>query len=170
MACSTRLTNSAAPTRSFLAHRDHGPVGPNGPERRRSGFRVWEVGSRLSRKRRRDHLAATVPTTRGEPQGLRRTPGRRSTRAFRPGDPRLHRRGFASDIASTGRGRHGAIFQPVVSPAALPARSVPWFPSWFQASGSSASRRLLWAKPSARADRSDGNNCWRRSPVFSFYF
>jgi hypothetical protein len=87
-----------------------------------------------------------------------------------PVDPRLRELQFDHAAASTQCGRHGAIFQPVVCPAALPARSVPWFPSWFHASGSSASRRPLGAKPSARADRSGGNNCWRFSPVFSFCF
>ena len=109
--------------RSSLAHRDHGPDGPNGPEGRRSGFQVWEVKSRLSRRRLRDHLAATVPTTRGEPRRLRRTPGRRSTRAFRPGDPRLHELRFGQAAGSTRCGLGGAIFQPAVCRGCPPA---PW--------------------------------------------
>jgi hypothetical protein len=43
-----------------------------------------------------------------------------------------------------------------------------WFPPWFQASRLDASRRPLWAKPSARIDRSGGNNCARFFRVFSF--
>jgi hypothetical protein len=147
------------------------PMVPTGAEdlsqQRRPASCVWELSSSLSRRRCRDHLASTVPTRRRESQtfgGL----SRRVVRTVGLDDPRLRELRFDQAAASTRCGRRGAIFQPVVCLAALPARSVPWFPSWLQASGSSASRRSLWAKPNARADRSGGNNCWRSSPVFSF--
>jgi hypothetical protein len=100
--------------RSSLAHRDHGPDGPNGPEGRRSGFRVWEVESRLSRRRRRDHLASTVPTRRREPRRRRRIPGRHVKRAIHLDDPRLRELGFEAVAASTGCGPRASPFQPVV--------------------------------------------------------
>jgi hypothetical protein len=67
--------------------------------------------------------------------------GRSSVRSRVDPDLRLHELQFGQAVASTRWGRHDAIFQPVVCPAALPARSVPWLPWWFQASRLDASRR-----------------------------
>jgi hypothetical protein len=104
-----------------LAHRDHGPDGPDGPDGRRRPRStappgVSSLGSRVSalHRRRRDHLAATVPTRRRDPRGPRRTPNRRSTRSVRPGDPRLRELGFEAVTASTGGGPRALLFQPVV--------------------------------------------------------
>ena len=173
VACLAQVTNSAAPAPLPLARRDHGPGGPDGPDGRGRPLSttspgVSSLGGRVSALhwRRRDHLAAMVPRRRRDRRRPRRTSNRRSTRVT-PG---------SAGLASKQRPRQPVVVaaarysSPSYVEAARRRRGPLWLPPWFQASLSSASRRPLWAKPSARADRSGGNNCWRCSPVFSFCF